>query len=331
LLSGTFELFPLAEVLGLIERAQANGALVVRAREVDGTLYFVDGALCAGEIGDLSGPIEGRQALELRLLEVAVPLLRARNAEFEFRADVTPPWPAPVAIPAETVFEPARRIAREWSAIMTAIESFESVLERTGRITTDSITLSHLGFRVLELVDGHATIRELARRAGASLVTVGPEVRALVLAGAVRVLVDSERALATARAEVERDRPSIGSPVDVTGTPPDLPPVAPPLVAESPAAVSAPAPELEHAAVVAEVVAEAGSPAAPSGAPATAAGGVSDDLAERRAALAARAGLADPGPMPEPAEAPEPAPAERAEIVVDRSELLRMFSGLKDE
>jgi len=56
---------------------------VVRAREVDGSLWFVDGALCAGEIGDLSGPVEGRHALEVRLLEVAVPLLRARSAEFE--------------------------------------------------------------------------------------------------------------------------------------------------------------------------------------------------------------------------------------------------------
>jgi hypothetical protein len=66
LLSGTFELFPLAEVLGLIERAAASGALVVRGREIDGTLYFVEGALCAGEIGDLSGPVEGQQALEIR-------------------------------------------------------------------------------------------------------------------------------------------------------------------------------------------------------------------------------------------------------------------------
>ena len=129
LLSGTFELFPLAEVLGLIERAAVSGVLVVRGREVDGSLYFVDGALCAGEIADLSGPVEGQQALEIRLLEVAVPLLRTRSAEFEFRPDVTPPWPAPLAVPVATVFEPARRIAREWSAIMTAIESFESVLD----------------------------------------------------------------------------------------------------------------------------------------------------------------------------------------------------------
>jgi hypothetical protein len=303
LLSGTFELFPLAEVLGLIERAEANGVLLVRGREIDGALYFVDGALCAGEIGDVSGPVEGQQALEVRLLEVAVPLLRTRGADFEFKADVTPPWPAPIAVPIDVVFEPARRIAREWSAIMTAVESFESVLVRTGEITTDSITLSHLGFRVLEQIDGTSSIRELARRAGASLVAVGPEVRALVLAGAVRVVVDSERALATARADVEQDRPPLEVPVDVT-------------TLTAPAAVDLPV-ELGVDADV-ETITPAEDP---------------DDLAKERASLAAKAGLSGPGPSP--SQSPEPVadapPAERAQIVVDRSELLRMFSGLKDE
>jgi len=306
LLSGTFELFPLAEVLGLVERAAVSGVLVVRGREVDGSLYFVDGALCAGEIADLSGPVEGQQALEIRLLEVAVPLLRTRNADFEFRADVTPPWPAPLSVPIATVFEPARRIAREWSAIMTAIESFESVLVRTGEISTDSITLSHLGFRILEQIDGTTSIRELARRSGVSLVAVAPEVRALVLAGAVRVVVDAERALATARADAERDRPPLEAALDVTFT------------AEPPT-------------VVADVVVEAAG--APTDFETMTPAEDLDDLARERASLAAKAGLSTPGPVPEPAAVPDIAAAEpeRAQIVVDRSELLRMFSGLKDE
>jgi hypothetical protein len=340
LLSGTFELFSLAEVLGLIERAAASGVLVVRAREVDGSLYFVDGALCAGEIGDLSGPVDGQYALEIRLLEVAVPLLRARNGEFEFREDVTPPWPAPHAIPVEQVFEPARRIAREWAAIMTTLESFESILERTGEIATESVTLTRLGFRLLELVDGRSSVRELSRRAGASIVAVAPEARALVVCGAVRVIVDAERALATARAGAADARPPIEAALDVTGADehvaaPDRPAPGP---APAPASVpptAAPVPVAAHHA-----------------APSIAA---DDALARERADLAARAGLDAPGPVPapgpvrdaapapaavaapeaDPAPGPAPAPVrpepERAQIVVDRSELLRMFSGLKDD
>jgi hypothetical protein len=310
LLSGTFELFPLAEVLGLIERAAASGVLTVRGREIDGSLYFVDGALCGGEIGDVSGPVEGQQALEVRLLEVAVPLLRTRAADFEFRPEVTPPWPAPLSVPVGTVFEPAYRIAREWSAIMTSIESFESVLERTGEITTDSITLTHLGFRVLEQIDGTSSIRELARRAGASLVAVGPEVRTLVLSGAVRVIVDAERALATARAHAERDRPPLEAALDVTANRDLLPGLE--LTAE----------EVVEQPVVEQHVVETITPAEDP-----------DDLARERAVLAAKAGLSDPGPVPDHAVVPDVAAPEpeRAQIVVDRSELLRMFSGLKDE
>jgi len=316
LLSGTFESFPLAEVLGLIERAAASGVLMVRAREVDGSLWFVDGALCAGEIGDLSGPVEGRHALEVRLLEVAVPLLRARGAEFEFREDVTPPWPAPLALTVETIFEPARRIAREWAAIMTTIESFESVLERTGENTTESITLSHLGFRVLEQVDGRTSIRELARRAGVSIVAVAPEVRTLVVAGDVRVIVDAERALATARASAERDRPPLEAALDVTDD-------AGAILAAAPVRDELPVPPPE------EVPVPVAAPAVALVDPSSAA---DDALARERADLAARAGLTSAGPVPEQAAAEPETPApERAQIVVDRSELLRMFSGLKDE
>ncbi len=302
MLSGTFDLFPLSEVLGLIQRANASGALVVRAREVDGTLYFASGQMCGGEVSDLAGPVEGQDALETRLVEVCVSMLRSRGAEFDFRPDVSPAWPAPLIVPIDAVFPRAHEIARDWSAIMTAIESFESILERTGSITTESLTLSRLGFRVLELVDGSATIRELARRADASLIIVGPEVRALVVAGAVRVIVDADRALATARADAESDRVGPERPVDVTTEPAPAP--APPAPAPDPV-----------------VVAPAPAAAVPEG----------DQLARERADLASRAGLTDPGPAPEPAAAESEPASTRAQIVVDRSELLRMFSGLQDE
>ena len=51
------------------------------------------------------------------------------------------------------------------------------------------------------------------------------------------------------------------------------------------------------------------------------------------ASLAAKAGLSGPGPVPEHVDvpAPEAVEPERAQIVVDRSELLRMFASLKDD
>lgn len=333
MLSGTFDLFPLAEVLGLVERAAASGALVVRGREVDGSLYFAAGEFSAGEAADISGPVDDLQALEIRILEVCVLLLRSGHADFEFRPDVTPAWPAALTIPVGPVLERASAIAREWPSIMSAVESFESQLERTGEITTASVTLSTIGFRLLELIDGRTTIRELARRAQASLIVVAPEVRSLILAGAVRVLVDPERALATAQADaIGGYGQGIGAVLDVTepaptsmttgSTAPESAPTAEPVAARAAVPV-----ERQTASVSApsvETMQPASDPA---------------EFARERADLASRAGLADPGPVPQAAPVPEtvpkaddtvPAP-ERAQIVVDRSDLLRMFSGLRED
>ena len=321
MLSGTFDLFPLAEVLGLIERAAASGALVVRGREVDGTLFFAAGELSGGEVADLSGPVPDLQALEIRVLEVCVSLLRSRQAEFEFRPDVTPAWPAAEMTPIGPTLERAAVIAREWPSIMSAVESFESLLERTGSIAVESVTLSAIGFRVLELIDGTTTIRELAHRANASLIVVAPQVRSLILAGAVRVVVDADRALATARAGATESVPlSAAELLDViepappvAGPPAEAPMAAPPRRAPSPTYEPVPV-----ATAAVETLLPAMDP---------------DELARERADLASRAGLSDPGPGLVPEVAPsgddQDAP-ERAQIVVDRSDLLRMFSGLKE-
>ncbi len=339
-LSGTFELFPVAEVLGLLERAESSGALVVRGREMDGTLYFVSGELCGGEVADLSGPVADAAALEIRLLEVCVSLLRSRQVEFEFRGDVAPPWPAPLSTPIGPVLERARGIARDWHSIITAVESFDAILERTGELTATAITLSHVGFRVLELIDGRSTIRELARRAEASLIVVGPEVRTLVMAGAARVVVGADHALASARLDVEGMRPAPEGLVDVTDVPdpevrdPNVPdPAGVPIEASVAAAPLVPAAPKVAAAPLEPSVAMPHD--RPIGAPVEMMSPAHDpeDLARERADLAARAGLSGPGPVPETAVAVDAsAPVvERARIVVDRSELLRMFSGLKED
>ncbi len=312
MLSGTFDLFSLTEVIGLVERAETSGALVVRGREVDATLYLVEGQFSGGEVADLSGPVDDLSALETRLLEVCVSVLRCHAAEFEFLVDVTPGWPAALVIPSASILERASEIARAWPSIMSAVESFESMLERTGSITTASVTLSAIGFRILELVDGHTTIRQLAQRAEASLVVAAPEVRSLILAGAVRVLVDPERALATARAgATEGPLNSHPAMVDVT----DAPPAPMRDTSFGPVRVSAP---VASSAPTVETMQPAADPV---------------ERARERADLASRAGITDPGPVPEAVAQPErdaPTP-ERAQIVVDRSDLLRMFSGLKDD
>lgn len=341
MLSGTFEFFALGDVLSLIERAEASGALVVHGREVEGALYFIRGTLSAGEIGDVSGPVEGRHALEVRLLEVMVPLLRARTAKFEFQVDAAPSWPTTVDVPIAAVFDRAREIARDWSSIMKAIGSFETALGRTGEISTDAITLSHLGFRVLELVDGTRSIREVARRAGVTLVAVAPEVRALLDAGAVRV-VDLD-ATATTRVDLVVDGGAT-APSDALGA---LDETLEPVDEPGPEPTAGPEPDPEPDVATAPSRPETPGSDPDSVVPAAAAGAPPVPPPPAPPVPEPAADAADPAPPPsDPAPEPEAAPDEleptlepvgappapaRSEIVVDRSELLRMFSGLKDE
>ena len=339
MLSGTFDLFSLAEVLGLIERAGTSGALVVHGRDVDATLYLVAGEFSGGEAADLAGPVADLHALETRLLEVCVAVLRCRAAEFEFVPDLTPPWPAALSVPITSNLERASEIARDWPSIMSAVESFESMLERTGSITTETLTLTALGFRVFELVDGRTTIRQLAQRAEASLIVVAPEVRSLIVAGAVRVLVDPARAMATAQAAAIADQARVPrGVVDVT----DLPGPGPGGLPTPPIPLAPPATQPEWAtASVGPVAVYPEHASAPPVSVADWSPGVENvlpaadpaDLARERADLANRAGLSGPGLVPESVSHPETdgPPAERAQIVVDRSDLLRMFSGLKEE
>ncbi len=345
MLSGTFDLFSLAEVLGLIERAGTSGALVVHGRDVDATLYLVAGEFSGGEAADLAGPVDDLHALETRMLEVSVAVLRCRAAEFEFVADLTPPWPAALSVPIRPTLERASEIARDWPSIMSAVESFESMLERTGSITTETLTLTALGFRVFELVDGRTTIRQLAKRAEASLIVVAPEIRSLIVAGAVRVLVDPARAMATAQAAALADQARVPrGVVDVTEVPgpgpgglptppmPSAPPADQPEWATAsvgPVAANAEQVSAPPVSVAAPVVAADWSPGIENVMPAA----DPADLARERADLANRAGLSGPGPVPESLVRPDAdtPPVERAQIVVDRSDLLRMFSGLKEE
>jgi len=146
---------------------------------------------------------------------------------------------------------------------------------------------------------------------------VAPQVRTLILAGAVRVIVDADRALAAARAGATESVPlSAAELLDVTES--TAPVVAPPPPQAPPAAAPPTYEPIPVPVAAIETLRPATDP---------------DELARERADLASRAGLTDPGPglVPEAAQIGDDQDVpERAQIVVDRSDLLRMFSGLKE-
>ena len=267
-LQGTLDAFSLAEVLGLVERARQTGALDVRGPEGQGSLYVTAGRFCGGEAADYSGPVEGREALQVRLVDVCFHLFRFTSGSFEFEPNRVPSWPADRGVDIAPIVETVEIIVREWPAVEALVPSFDARLEINNDLNADSVTLGRAAFRTLTCIDGHRTVRQVARELGRSLVEIAPIVKELVEQGAVRVCTteaarapepESALLLPSGALHAVRESETGESGGEVVTSLPD------------------PTAELDR-----------------------------DAIDRERASLAARAGLQDPGPVPAADSEPEP-------------------------
>lgn len=297
-LQGTLDTFSLAEILGLIERARHTGALTVHGPDGHGTLYMTAGRFCAGEAADYSGPVEDRHALDVRLIDVCFHLLRFESGSFEFLAGEAPPWTADRATDMGPIVSTCEEIVRAWPAVEAVLPSFDVRPELAEDLPEETLTLSRTAFKIMTMIDGQRTVRQIAREAGHSVVEVGPVLRDLIEHGAVHFHTD--------------ERPA---------------PAAPDVVLPSGALHAVHEHEPESGGEPIEMVTSVPDDSAPLD---------GEALERERAELAARAGLEDPGPMPEAgavagAEQPVDEPVEDTTITSDRGALLRLFSGLRDQ
>lgn len=307
-LQGTLDTFSLAEILGLIERARHTGALVVQGPDGHGTLYSSAGRFNAGEAADYSGPVDDRHALDVRLIDVCFHLMRFESGSFEFTRDVAPPWTAERATDISPIVETVEHIVRAWPAVEAVLPNFDVRPQLAEELPEESLTLSRTAFKIFALIDGERTVRQLAREAGHSVVEVGPVLKDLIEHGAVTI---------------DARRPA--------------PPPASDLILPAGAVHVAREAESDVGGESIEMVTSVPDPSAQLG---------GEALDRERAALAAKAGLADAGPVPDhQAEAEDDAENDRAtptvvpvdedlsssEITSDRGALLRLFSGLRDQ
>jgi hypothetical protein len=307
-----------AEVLGLVEHARQTGALEVRGPEGHGTLYTTAGRFCAGEAADFSGPVETREALDVRLVDVCFHLFRFESGSFEFTANRLPAWEAERGTDIAPIVDQVEQIVREWPAVEAVIPSFDRPFELAHDLADDSVTLSRAGFRVLTLVDGRRSLRQIARELGQSIVAVGPVAKVLVDQGTVRLAPEGGRDQGR-RGEGEgagEGEPDARAAADLLLAPGAVHALRAPDEAghDGPLVTSVPDPEahLDR-----------------------------DALERERALLAARAGLDSAGPVPAgegDAEAGATAEdlddlreSEETVTSTDRGALLRLFSGLRDQ
>jgi Domain of unknown function (DUF4388) len=354
-LQGTLDTFSLAEILGLLEQARQTGALGVAGPDGHGTLYVTAGRFCAGEAADYSGPVDTREELEVRLIDVCFHLFRFSNGSFEFVPNRTPSWPADRGADIAPVVGRVERILRDWHDTEVFIPSFDIQFELNDDNDDETVTLNRSSLKVLALLEGGKSVRAIARELKCSVIEIAPTVRDLVEQGTVRAAGSTASKERLHRSDYETVADPAQPESDPEPDPAEEAADEAPTPKRGKTRKSAPPPEPEldevdevddepvvlpsaaiHAVVEPDDPSVEGAHEVVTSVPDPSAELDHDSIERERAQLAARAGLTDPGPVPdnEPEAGPGPAvPAEeeKASITTDRGALLRLFSGLRDQ
>lgn len=248
MLNGTLDTVSLAEILGLLEQTRKTGALHVRGTRHSGTLYVAAGRFCGAEAGELTGAVGSPDELDARLVDVCFALCRLDEGTFEFEPDRLPPWPVRGGADVTPIVARVQRLLRDWLEIEVVIPSLDAVPHLTRELGGDAVSFDRATWPVLVAIDGHRSVRDLARHLGRSVLEVCHAVKELVDAGAASVTPSEASAVAAPPApDAATSETPIPSEADEdvkarfvaaaaaasaaedgrTSAPPDVPPVPP--------------------------------------------------------------------------------------------------------
>ncbi len=182
MLQGTFDIFTLPELLGMLAGGSKTGTLQVTRGAVRVKVHLREG-LCSGV--EPAGPTPDEDALADALAGACFDLLRETDGTFKFNT-AEPPASDLLVVIDDALVEADRRI-EEWNEVCTLVPSLEVCPQLSPEIGGESITLSSAEWAFAVALDGRATVRELVDTRQVSLLEVCREVAALVERGAVRL------------------------------------------------------------------------------------------------------------------------------------------------
>lgn len=303
-LEGTFETLALTEVLEVLSHSKKSGVLLVEAGPADGRIWVEAGKVQAVESGEQTGPVASPSELLNRAVDAGFTLARQQSGSFRFVSGERPPFGGDCEIALGEVLDGVQRLLSEWRVIQEVIPSLEVRPRLRDELTVDDITLDARLWRLLVMLDGRRTVRDVVHRSERTVLEVCNALKGLVEMGAVEMI--------EAPAELPHRQAAALAPVMPYGPGVDRRPSArPPLgipieVVTGPIAPVAAIPE-PHLGVVVDAAGEPGD--------------VLTDLAG--------ADRGDPREQDETADGAEVA-GEDGEAGRDRRALLRLFSALRE-
>lgn len=212
-LTGNIEIFPLPEILRLLARSGKNGCLRVDTGGTDGRIYLQDGSMTLatvwsdGEVLDqfaASGVVDldrlgGREIMDLpaaiangstpeelgdavreHIVESLYRIRRPGHGSFEFLVDRDPRFRTGQRFDVDAVVADSDRRAADWADIEGTIEDLDLPVRMARELSVPEVNVNAPTWRVLSVLEGGATVREIARLLGTTEFRAAREVAGLI-------------------------------------------------------------------------------------------------------------------------------------------------------
>ncbi len=177
-LQGTIETFALTDVLRLLSSTKKTGCLHLTGGRGNGSIWVDGGQIVASEVS--SAPRADGST------EVVFELLRFKEGEFVFEADVEAPSKGS-GEDVEPVLEQAEAMLEEWKSIEAVVPSLDSWLSLAPELPDDEVSIDRDRWKLVSLVGGGTTVGALADALELGELGVSRQAKELVESGLVAI------------------------------------------------------------------------------------------------------------------------------------------------
>ncbi len=173
-LQGNLEDFDITDILELINIGKKDGALEIESNEHKGIIYFENGIV----VDVSANEYKGDDAIHY--------ILRWNTGRFFFDPHKRTTIKT-VNIPIQKLMLDAARQLDEWKKIEETIPSVNVILKLNENPETDEneLTINDEEWRVLSLIDGNLSLKEIARKINKSEIKTGKIIYDLIVSGMI--------------------------------------------------------------------------------------------------------------------------------------------------